>query len=164
MPEVISDTSPMQYLYQIAQLELLPILYERVRIPQAVADELAQGRRQGLSLPNPASLAWVTICPVPLSSLIPNLPNLGSGEREALSLAITIPSFLVILDDALARNYAQQLNISLTGTLGVLLKGKQAGYLEAIAPLLDKLHTLNFRLASTTRAAVLRLAHEADEI
>lgn len=160
MPEVITDTSPIQYLYQIAQLELLPTLYGQIKMPQAVADELAQGRDQGISLPDPSFLSWLTLHAVPPSILIPNLPNLGAGEREALSLAITIPGSLVILDDALARSYARQLNISITGTLGVLLKGKQSGYVEAIAPLLDKLTALNFRLPPATRAAALKLANE----
>ena len=159
MPEVIADTSPIQYLYQINQLNLLPTLYGQVRMPQAVADELTQGRSQGISLPDLTSLSWITLC-LPSSILIPDLPNLGAGEREALSLATTIPDSLVILDDALARGYAQQLNISITGTLGVLLKGKQSGYVNAIAPLLDALNALNFRLNSATRAAVLKLANE----
>ena len=160
MPEVITDTSPIQYLYQINQLNLLPTLYGQVKLPQAVADELAQGHSQGISLPDLISLSWIILCPVPSSILIPDLPNLGVGEREALSLATTIPDSLVILDDALARAYAQQLNISITGTLGVLLKGKQLGYVNAIAPLLDALNGLNFRLNSATRAAVLKLANE----
>lgn len=133
MPEVITDTSPIQYLYQIAQLDLLPTLYGQIRMPQAVADELAQGLAQGISLPDPTSLSWITLCQVPSSILIPDLSNLGAGEREALSLATTIPDSRVILDDALARSHAQQLNISVTGTLGVLLKGKQSGYIEAVA-------------------------------
>lgn len=160
MPEAITDTSPIQYLYQINQLTLLPILYEQVRMPQAVADELAQGRAQGISLPDPVSLPWIIFCPIPPSMLIPAVPNLGLGEREALSLAVTIPDALVILDDALARNYAQQLSIQITGTLGVLLKGKQLGHVDEIAPLLDKLDTLNFRLAPATRSTVLKLASE----
>ncbi len=129
-------------------------------MPQAVADELAQGLIQGISLPNLTSLSWTKLCPVPSSILIPDLPNLGAGERESLSLAMTIPDSLVILDDALARGYARQLNIPITGTLGVILKGKQSGYLDAIAPLLDELDVLNFRLAPATRAAVLKLANE----
>ncbi|MGA7935216.1 MAG: hypothetical protein WCA35_16830 [Kovacikia sp.] len=64
---------------------------------------------------------------MPPSILIPDLQNLGAGEHEVLGLAVTIQNSLVILDEALARSYAQQLNISVTGTLGVLLKGKQAG-------------------------------------
>ncbi len=160
MPEVITDSSPLQYLHQIAQLELLPALYGQIIMPQAVADELTQGRAQGISLPDPTSLSWITLCPVPPSILIPKLPNLGAGEREALSLAVSVPDSLVILDDALARSYAQQLNLLMTGTLGVLLKGKQSGYVKAIAPLLDQLNALNFRLAPATRAAVLKLADE----
>jgi uncharacterized protein len=158
MPEVIADTSPIQYLYQIAQLDLLPTLYGQIKMPQAVVDELTQGRDQGISLPDPIVLSWITLCSVPI--LIPSIPNLGAGEREVLSLAITLPDALVILDDALARSHARQLNISITGTLGVLLKGKQSGYVKAIAPLLDQLDSLNFRLAAQTRAAVLKLANE----
>jgi len=161
MPEVITDTSPIQYLYQIAQLDLLPTLYGQIRMPHAVANELHQGQTQGISLPDPTALSWITLCAVSPSILIPDLPNLGAGEREVLSLAIAIPDSLVILDDALARSYAQQLNLAITGTLGVLLKGKQSGYVQAITPLLDKLNTLNFRLARTTRSAVLKLANES---
>jgi len=75
----------------------------------------------------------MTLCPALSSSLIPELLKLGAGEREALSLAIAISDSLVILDDALARGSVQQLNLSTTGTLGVLLKGKQSRYMEAIA-------------------------------
>ena len=56
MPEVIMDTSPIQYLYQSNLLKLLPILYQQIVMPQAVADELAQGRFQGMILPDPVSL------------------------------------------------------------------------------------------------------------
>ena len=52
MPEVVSDTSPIQYLYQIHLLDLLPDLYNRIKIPQAVADELSEGRSRGIHLPD----------------------------------------------------------------------------------------------------------------
>jgi uncharacterized protein len=160
MPEVIVDTSPIQYLYQLNQLDLLPTLYQQIKIPQAVANELAQGQAQGIALPDLNALLWMTVCPISSSDLVPEIPNLGAGEHEVLSLATRIPDSLVILDDALAKAYAQQLNIRMTGTLGVLLKGKQAGRVNAIAPLLDDLDALKFRLAPTTRAAVLKLANE----
>lgn len=160
MPEVIVDTSPIQYLYQIAQLDLLATLYGRVKMPPAVANELAEGRAQGVSLPDLTALSWITLCPVPASWLIPDIPNLGAGEREALSLAMMCPDALVILDDGLARGYAQRLQIRVTGTLGVLLKGKQLGYLNAIAPEIDRLDSLKFRLSAATRAVVLKLANE----
>jgi len=112
VPEVITDTSPIQYLYQTNLLNLLPTLYGQIIMPQAVADELAQGRKQGVLLPNPDSLCWMTLRQVTESILVPDLLNLGKGEREVLSLALTISDAVVILDDALARNYARQLNLT----------------------------------------------------
>jgi len=56
LPDVICNTSPLQYLHQIGQLELLPKLVSRVVVPTAVAKELAEGRRRGLDLPVPETL------------------------------------------------------------------------------------------------------------
>ena len=67
----------------------------------------------------------------------------------------------MILDDALARQYARMLNLKLTGTLGVLLKAKEAGLLPVLAPVLERLQHLRFRIDPQTRQAVLRLAGEA---
>jgi predicted nucleic acid-binding protein len=39
MPEVIADTSPIQYLYQIGLLDMLNVLYGKIIIPEAVAEE-----------------------------------------------------------------------------------------------------------------------------
>ena len=160
MPEVITDTSPIQYLYQTNLLDLLPTLYGQITMPQAVADELAQGQSQNIPLPDPASLSWLTIGLVQ-SELVPLVPDLGAGEREVLTLALETPDSLVLLDDALARRYARQLGVVFTGTLGVLLKAKQSGYINSIRPVLDQLDDLRFRLDPTTRVAVLRLAEES---
>lgn len=160
MPSVIADTSCIQYLYQLNLLDLLPTLYEQITIPTAVATELAQGRSLGISLPDPITLAWLAIAPVPAAQLIPTIPNLGMGEQEVISLSQTTPDSLAILDDSLARAYAKQLNVSFTGTLGILLKAKQAGHISTIKPLLKQLEALGFRLATTTRQTVLQLAGE----
>jgi predicted nucleic acid-binding protein len=38
---VIADTGPVNYLILIAHIEILPLLFEKVILPSAVADELA---------------------------------------------------------------------------------------------------------------------------
>lgn len=43
MPDVVSNTTPLQYLHQIGRLDLLTRLYRQVIVPQAVAEELRQG-------------------------------------------------------------------------------------------------------------------------
>ncbi len=41
---IVSDTSPINYLVLIQEIELLPKLFGEVVIPQAVLDELKQTR------------------------------------------------------------------------------------------------------------------------
>lgn len=57
--------------------------------------------------------------------------------------------------------FQEQMNVTLTGTLGALLKAKQSGYISQISPVIEQLDTLRFRLAPATRTAILKLANEA---
>jgi hypothetical protein len=75
-------------------------------------------------------------------------------------LALESHDAIVVLDDALARQVAETSSIRLTGTLGLLLDAKRAGLIASVAPLLDQLQALRFRLAPHARAAVLKLAGE----
>jgi hypothetical protein len=61
LPEVICNTSPLQYLHQIGQLSIIPSLVGSVIIPPAVVVELDAGSAKGLDLPQPANLKWIRI-------------------------------------------------------------------------------------------------------
>ncbi len=163
MPETICDTAPIQYLYQIGLLDLLPNLFGRVTVPDAVVSELAEGRDIGVPLPDPLELSWVDVRSVSVPSVLRLVQDLGPGEREVLALALEQKGARVLTDDRLARNVAQGLHIPLTGTLGVLLRAKAAGHLEAVKPLIERLESLRFRLDAQTRAAVLKLAGEGGD-
>jgi len=77
-----------------------------------------------------------------------------------LALEAAAGAAVVILDDARAREAAARLGLKFKGTLGVLLDAKRAGLLASVAPQLERLDALGFRLARATREAVLRLAGE----
>lgn len=160
MPDIICNTSPIQYLHQLGLLHLLPPLADRITIPTAVAEELDEGRRLGVSLPDVGTLAWVTIRSPHSMPVLRLVTDLGPGETEVLALALETEDPIVILDDALARRAAEYLGLRLTGTLGVLLDAKRKGVIPQVAPVLSELHALNFRVAAQTRAAVLKLAGE----
>jgi len=160
LSEVICNTSPIQYLYQLGLLELLHKLSSKIIVPPSVVDEIAAGKNMGVSLPDVGTLDWVMIRRPTSESALPLITDLGEGETEVLMLALELRDSVVILDDDLARRVAKSLNIRHTGTLGVLLDAKRAGLIPKIAPLLDQLDALRFRLASHTRAAVLKLAGE----
>ena len=160
MPEVVSNTSPLLYLHQLGLLELLQRLYTRVRIPPAVAHELGEGASLGHDVPAVRDLSWIEVSEVREERVLPLATNLGAGEREAIALAIQIEDALLVLDDGLARRHAKLLGIRLTGTLGILLRARTEGFVEQVAPLIDRLGELGFRLDDGTRKAVLKLAGE----
>ena len=160
MPDVICNTSPLEYLHPIGHLELLPKLVSRITVPTAVAEELAEGRRRGLDLPIPEALAWVDLRTPSSDKVVRLVADLGPGETVVLLLALERTNPVVILDDALARRHAEVLGIALTGTLGILWDAKRRGLVPAVTPLVDDRQHLGFRLNEGTRNAVLRLAGE----
>jgi hypothetical protein len=85
--EVISNTSPLQYLFQAELLDLLPALYGTVVVPSGVVDELAEGRALGLALPDPKTLPWVRVRVMADAALLRIAADLDRGEREVLALA-----------------------------------------------------------------------------
>ena len=163
MFEIICNTSPLQYLHQLGALEVLPKLITTVTIPPAVQDELSAGRKLGLNLPDIESLDWLTVRRPSSAVVLPMVTDLGAGEREVLALALETTDAVCVLDDALARQVASALRLRITGTLGVLIDAKRAGLISFVRPQIDQLHSLGFRLAAHTRAAVLKMAGESTE-
>ena len=161
MPEVVCNTSPLQYLHQIGQLRILPALAGSIIVPISVQAELDAGIAKGLDLPKIENLNWIqTRAPISIkaASLI---TDLGPGESQVLMLALETPGSIALLDDGLARRVAIAREIPIKGTLGLLLDAKRAGHITVVKPSLDKLQDLGFRLAEPTRAAVLKLAGES---
>jgi predicted nucleic acid-binding protein len=92
--------------------------------------------------------------------LLPAVVDLGAGEAEAIALALSYPGSLLILDDALGRRIAGLSELRYTGTLGVLVKSKQAGLLPHVAPVIEALRRTNMWLHPDLIAWVLRQAGE----
>jgi predicted nucleic acid-binding protein len=160
VPDVISNSSPLQYLYQADVLDLLPALFGQVCVPEAVVAELEEGRRRSVSLPTLAELSWLQVRTVRNRTLLPLVTHLGDGEKEVLALGRELSDALLLLDDRDARRHAHALELEISGTLGVLLLAKERGILDAVRPVLDRLQALRFRLDARTRQSVLELAGE----
>jgi uncharacterized protein len=160
MREVVSNTSPLLYLHQLGRLDLLPALYSQVLVPASVVEELAAGRAAGHDVPDIAALPWARVVSSPTLALLALATDLGKGEAEAIAIAHE-RNALLILDDGLARRHAKLVGVTLTGTLGVLVKAKTAGHITEVAPVVSRLRELGFRLSDQTRDAVLKLANES---
>jgi predicted nucleic acid-binding protein len=162
MPDaVISNTSPRQYLYQLGQLDLLSRFYQHVTIPPAVAHEIAAGQALGIALPALPQVPWVQVQAPSSTQAWQVASSLGAGEREALALALTPPNALLLMDDGRGRRFGRLLRLRMTGTVGVLARAKQEGIVSRLAPLLDHLDALGFRLRPQARAMALTLVGES---
>jgi len=163
MPDrtVICNTSPLLYLFQVGQLGLLKSLYGEVRAPLAVQEELLAGAALGCLTPDLSELQWLHIEALQDRSLLPAVVDLGPGEAEAIALALSNPGSLLILDDSLGRRIANLRRLTYTGTLGVLVKSKQAGFLPKVAPVLEALRKTTMYLSPDLIFHVLKEAGEA---
>ena len=160
MPEAITNTSPLLYLYRIGALDWLPQLFDQIECPNAVVDELLEGQRKGYDVPNLDDYTWLQIHDpdsLPSEWLA---SDLGAGELAVMALALENPTRIVLLDDALARQIAQAAGLKVWGTLRILLEAKSQGLIEAIAPFLDKLQSTGMWISQEIRQRVLNLADE----
>ncbi len=140
MPEAITNTSPMLYLYRLDVLNWLPQLCDDIWIPQAVVDELEVGQRKGYEVATPGHYPWLEVVePRAVPSEWLSL-DLGPGELAVLALAFDYPQRVVLLDDSRARRLAQAAGLTVWGTLRVLLEAKAQGLPPRIAPM-----SINFK-------------------
>ena len=157
---VVSNTSPLLYLYQVGHLDLLRELYGRIRIPSAVRMELQAGAKQGVAVPDASALEWIDEQVLTDRILLPAVVDLGPGEAEAIALALSFPDSLLILDDRLGRRIARLSGVTYTGTLGVLLKAQQVGLLPSVAPVIEQLRETTMHLTPELIEMVLKDAGE----
>lgn len=160
---VVADTSPLIFLDGVGCLGLLSALYGRILVPDAVAQEIADGLALGLPGPVLLALPWVSVMPSGEDKRVTEhrlSSHLGAGERAALTLALATSGAAVLMDERDGRTVAADLGLSRVGTLGILVRAKRIGLLPAVAPVLDRLDTLHFRVDPGLRLQVLAAAGE----
>lgn len=152
---VVSDTSPLNYLVLIEQIDILAELYERVLIPQAVYRELSAAEA-------PASVqTWTSSPPVWLevSSVLlkpeEGLQSLHAGERDAITLALQRQSNALIIDERHGRDEAEKRQIKVIGTLGILAIAHEEGLLD-LRQALTRLQQTTFRVSPRLLTAILQ--------
>ena len=151
MPKVIiSDTSSLILFHKIDELDILRKMYGELVITPEIAEEF------GEKIPN-----WITIQEVKDKKYQRFLETqIDLGEASAIALAIEFDDVLLILDDLKARKLAVKLKFKITGTLGIIHKAKQNFIIDKIKPIIDKLLSTDFRVASHIVKEILRLNEE----
>lgn len=159
---VISDASVFINLAIIGQLDLLPSIFEKITVPQAVFQEVVTA---GATKPGSEELRtakWIEVQNCTDEILLNRLLlSLDKGEAEAITLACELNADLLIIDEKRGRGIAQSLNLQITGLLGVLLTAKKKGLIDAVKLLMVRLQDeADFRIGAETFRVVLEAAGE----
>jgi predicted nucleic acid-binding protein len=151
---VVADTSPVRYLVQIGLIELLARLFEEIKLPSIVAEELRHPSAQAAvrawieDLPE-----WVKVLTAPESD-DPILGKLDPGERAAIALGLSLKADLTLIDERKGTAAALTKGFEVTGTLGVLDLAATRGLVN-LRDALDRLTRTNFRYRPELIAALL---------
>ncbi len=161
---VVSDTSPLSNLAIVGYLSLLQQIYNRVIIPQGVAEELINASDEENLIAEVLSLDWIEVIPaknLELISILRNNHNLDRGEAEAIALVIELEADELLIDERLGRREATRLGLPITGIIGILLVAKQRKLIPTVQPVIDALIIqAGFRVSSQLYAQVLKAANE----
>lgn len=160
---VISDAGPLIGFARAELLEILRSLYGRILIPPAVFSELrtTEDRPGERALRAPHRAGWLIEEPVSRSRELAALEKIvDRGEAEAISLALGRRHRFVLVDDRRARAMARRRGLVVVGTGGVLVAAKRRELIDAVAPALDRLARVGYRLSPALRTEIARLAGE----
>jgi len=137
MRRIISNTSCLIALSNIGRLDILRALYGTVIVTPEVSGEF------GIGLPD-----WIQVVPVSDPSKTKLIQGvLDLGESSSIALALETDDPLLILDDGKARKYAKSIGLTLTGTIGVVVKAKQSGYIaESIETIMTEFRNNGFHI------------------
>jgi uncharacterized protein len=148
----VVDSTCLIGLERIGRLDLLPEMIDPLLVPPAVQREFG------------VVCSWIKVEKPADSGMVAALRLLlDPGESEAIVLAYE-KGLRIILDDRKAREVAQRLGLTVTGTVGLLLKAKQEGVIAVLRPLLDDLDAHEFRIGDALRNEALRLAGESESL
>lgn len=145
---IIADTSPVNYLVLIGEIEILPQLYGRVIIPNAVLEELSAENAPALVekwlLTSPEWLEIKSLSGVIETELAELLDD---GESEAIQLAAELGADLLVIDEKLGREIAVRRGLRIVGTIGVLALAGERDLID-VEKTIEKLEKTNFHVSS----------------
>jgi predicted nucleic acid-binding protein len=138
MRKVVVNTTPLIALSHIGQLDILKKMYGEILIPNAVYNELSAKPDSICKIEVDNSKDWIRVEEIK-NQMAKSMykTQLHEGEVEVMILAQEVNADLVIIDDANAKKHAKYLKLLVTGTLGVLIKAKQSGYVDKLKPMLQ---------------------------
>jgi predicted nucleic acid-binding protein len=159
MLKIVSNTTPIISLLKLQRLDLLQRLYTKIYIPKAVYKEVEAGKSKGF-YKNLSEIDWISIVEIKDGKAVKYFIDLDEGEAEAIVLASEIEADLILLDEKLGRFHAKHTGLKVTGTIGILTKAKNEGFIYKLKPFLDELTDQGVWISEKLKGEILKKAGE----
>lgn len=159
---VISDSTPLITLMKAAKLNILQGLFGEVRIPAAVFSELTSNesfREEAELIKSSDFIRVVTVESDERVAFLQRATGLDRGESEAIVYADEIKADLLLMDERAGRRVAQNMNLPMTGSVGILVKAFQVGLMSE-----QEAEAAFQRIRNTNRRISDRLIQDALDI
>jgi len=145
MPRVVCDSSILIHLAAIGRISLLRDFFDKLIIPPTVWREVVEEGKGRLGVAEVESAVreeWIRVQPVEADFLLRSLKqDLDDGEAEVIALALELEADLVLIDESEARRKTETFGLKKTGIVGILMRAKFEGKIQALRPELDRLRT-----------------------
>ncbi|NUO09357.1 MAG: DUF3368 domain-containing protein [Candidatus Brocadia sp.] len=161
--KVTSNAGPVIALPKISCLSVLKTMFSEILIPPVVYRELLGKSGTKWEEIESALNDFVRVMEPNHSDNATELAiaNLEEGERQAIKLASYMrENVLLLIDDKAGREAASRLNISITGTIGILLMAKEKGWLADVIKLSDKPRNSGYWFSDELIEIAKKLANE----
>ncbi|WP_414514147.1 DUF3368 domain-containing protein [Nostoc sp. PCC 9305] len=161
---IVINTAPLiSIIAAIGDLRILQSLYTQVLVPFEVCQEILAGGASGFAVSEFEDADWLQKSQIPLTNISPFLLNsLDLGEASVIQLALNENIQTVCIDESAGRRVARLSGLSVTGTIGILLRSHREGYPIDIKQAIDRMIARGIRLSETIINFALQQTGEID--
>ncbi len=127
--QIVINTGPLiAIVAALGDYSILGKLYDDILVPHEVAEEILTGGKKALAYSEFAIARELKKIKTPVKIAPILLNSLDLGEAAVIQLALDKKIQTVCIDEAVGRRVARLNGLSITGTIGILLRAKREGH------------------------------------
>jgi predicted nucleic acid-binding protein len=150
---IVVNASPIIALVKSNMEHVLPRLFQKIVIPDAVWQEICVYKDSAWQ--KLLKERWIKRESVPVDERI-LMWNLGKGEAGVLSYALERPDFVAAVDDLAARKCCAALQIGHVGTVGILTLAYRFNLIHSLASALEEIQKAGLYIRDDLIAQLLK--------
>jgi len=159
--ELVINTGPLIAIAAATgDLAILDGLYSRIVVPFEVSAEILAGGQSGFAAPEFQAASFLTkqTDPTTIGTFLHN--SLDTGEASVIQTALDLGIATVCIDEAVGRRIARLHALSVTSSIGILLRAKKEGAPISIREALNNMHRHGIWIGKEIADAAIKLAGE----